>query len=413
MTRIQAVSGAFLALLMLGGAPAAAQHQSGSGQSEVSELYENALRSIAEGRKNDASATLKQVIEKEPLHAGAYLEVALIQCSLGRADEAERLFAVVETRFNPPPGILLLIAEARESGCDKWQGLSSSSISIGRGTDQNVNQGANNPVYLNGNAGSVDMLLPDFLPKRDHYSVVTADYMSELTPNGMLGFAQFQGRRNDSLNEYDSSTLYVGAELPYRFGDWVVRASGLIGLVGLGGDLYQRQLQVQARVGMPLPLPSTMQLNLSASATQTQYMTLANFDSATFELRGQFSYRKDDLHASASLGVQSDRARDLRPGGDRSGFAINLLARRPLAQAFIGEAGVSHQRWNGGESYLPGLINQVRDQRTDVARVALTYQLNKRQSLQLEARAIRNKETISFFEYDNRQLQLSWQLQSP
>lgn len=400
-----------LGLAMMAAAPASAQQAPTPAASDVQGLYESALQSIAEGRKNDASATLMRVIEKEPLHAGAYLEVALIQCSLGRTDEAERLFAIVETRFNPPPGILALIAEARETGCDKWQGLSSSSVSLGRGYDRNVNQGANNPIFVSAN--SLDVLLPEFLPKSDQYSVVTADYMRELAPNGAIGFAQFQGRRNDKLTEYDSATLYVGAEVPYRLGNWTVRATGLLGLVGLGGEFYQRQLQAQARVTPPLPLPASMQFNLLASVTHTDYLTLTNFNADTYELRGQFSYRKDDWYASASVGVQDDRARDFRPGGDRVGYAINLLARRKLGEALIGEAGASRQRWNGDEMYLPGLIDIVRDQRTDVLRAALTYQLNKAQSIQLEARAIRNKETISFFAYDNRQVQLSWQVQIP
>jgi hypothetical protein len=399
------------ALAIGAAAPAGAQQAPAADGSEVQGLYESALQSIAEGRKNDASATLMRVIEKEPLHAGAYLEVALIQCSLGRSDEAERLFAIIETRFSPPPGIQALIAEARETGCDKWQGLSSSSFSVGRGYDHNVNQGANNPIVVG--AGTLDVLLPEFLPKADQYSVVTADYMRELAPNGAIGFAQFQSRRNDKLSDYDSVTLYLGAEMPYRFGDWTVRATGLLGMVGLGGEFYQRQLQAQARVTPPLPLPASMQFNVLASATHADYLTLTNFNADTFELRGQFSYRKNDWYTSASIGAQTDRARDLRPGGDRSGYALNLLARGKVAEAMVGEVGLSRQRWNGKEMYLPGLIDIVRDQRTDVLRAALTYQLTKSQALQLEARAIRNKETISFFEYDSHQVQLSWQVQMP
>ena len=58
--------------------PGLASAQDAANEAQL--LYENALRAIADGRKDDASRTLMRVIEKESLHAGAYLEVALIQC---------------------------------------------------------------------------------------------------------------------------------------------------------------------------------------------------------------------------------------------------------------------------------------------------------------------------------------------
>ena len=98
-------------------------------------LYQEALQSLAEGRKSDASAQMARLIDMVPQHAGAWLDLALIQCSLGQGDEAERLFASVETRFNPRREILELIAEARDTGCVSWTPTSSGTISsrkIGR-----------------------------------------------------------------------------------------------------------------------------------------------------------------------------------------------------------------------------------------------------------------------------------------
>lgn len=379
------------------------------------DLYEDALQSLAEGRKNDASATLMRVIENEPLHAGAYLEVALIQCSLGHSDEAERLFAIIETRFNPPAGIQELIAQARASNCDRWHAVSASSAVLGRGIDMNVNQGASKPNYIiDRDGGKIELpLLPDFLPKHDQYTVLAAEYMREVTPNGTVGFLQYQGRRNDSLHQYDTASLYAGVESPFRFGKWTVRTTAMLGLTGLGGEYYQRQLQMQARVGPPLPLPVNVQFNLMGGLTRTEYISLTNFDSTTLEVRGQFSYRKDDLYASGSLGVLDDRASAQRPGGSRSGVAINLLAKRKLWRDVSGELGYTLQHWNSDSSYAPGLIDQVRKQATHVLRGSLEYPIRKNQFLQLDVRAVHNKEDISLFQYNNRVLQLSWHVQGP
>lgn len=397
-----------LALLsMLLAVPAVAQEP----PQEHSDPYQEALESLSEGRKNDALKQFQRAIDEEPMHAGAMLEIALIQCSLGNTSEAERLFLAIETRFNPPPGIVELITAERRTGCHGRQAQAASSFIFGRGFDQNVNQGATNPYYSNV-LGELT-LLNDFLPKSDQYSLLGADYMREITPNGSIGFAQFQNRRNDTLKQYDSTSLYLGVESPYRLGRWTARTTGMLGLTTLGGSLYQRQVQLQARISPPLPLPDSLQFTLMGGVTHIQHVTLANFDANTFELRGQLSYRKNDLYGNGSVAYVQDRAVAKRPGGDRHGMALNLLARRPLWASSVGELAYAYQKWDSELAYAPGMINEVRHQATHVLRGTLIYPLRKNQALQLEARFVRNNKDISLFQYNNRQLQLSYQWQIP
>ncbi|WP_183440065.1 tetratricopeptide repeat protein [Pseudoduganella violacea] len=370
---------------------------------ESQQLYQEALQSIAEGRKNDASATLQRVIENEPLHAGAWLDLALIQCALGHTAEAERLFAAVEVRFDPPEDILKLIAEAREKGCAGWQPHSQSSFSVGRGIDQNVNQGAR----------EAELLLPDFLPKHDQYSTLSADHVRDLTPNGSIGFVQYQARRYDQLHQYDSASLYAGVESPWRFGRWTLRANAMLGLITLGGQLYQRLSQVQLRVGPPLPLPGSWQFSVTGGLTHVAYTTLENFDANTVELRSQLSYRGGDSYASLSLAAQRDHALAARPGGDRHGWQVAAQWRRRLYGELIGELGYNRQQWNNERVYAPGFLDQVRRQASHLWRATLSYPLTRTQSLIVEGRAVRNKENISIFQYNDRQLQISWQWQTP
>ncbi|OEZ53140.1 tetratricopeptide repeat protein [Duganella sp. HH105] len=380
---------------------------------ESQQLYRQALQSISEGRKNDASETLMRVIEQEPLHAGAWLDLALIQCALGHADEAERLFNTIRQRFNPPPGIVELISEARSAGCAHWRPHAQTAFSFGRGVDQNVNQGSSVGTY-SASAGGVPVelpLTPEFLPQHDQYTAVTADYLSDLTPNGTTGYLQFQSRRYDRLGLYNSSSLFAGVDTPWRFGRWTLHGSATLGLITLGTQLYQRQTQVQARLGPPLPLPGSMQFNLTAGLTHVEYLTLSNFNSNTGEIRGQFSYRLDDDSASASVARLADRAGSARPGGNREGWAASAQWRRRLFGETSGELAYTAQHWRSSSAYSPGFLDQVRDQTTQVLRLTLNYPLSNTQSLQLEARQVRNKENISIFQYNDRQLQLSWQWQ--
>ena len=416
---------AFLLLLGLamGGAaravePAAdepgGQAASETGQQEL-DPYLKALESIAEGRRSDASAELSRLIEQQPQHAGAWLDLALTQCSLGNEREAERLFASFETRFDPSRPILELIARAREDGCRRWDAYSSAIVTAGRGIDQNVNQGARTSRHVvDAPDGQVEYeLSDDFRPHHDQYLQLSGEYLREVTPNGGLGFVQYQFRRNDTMHQYNSASLFAGVETPWRFGRWRVRGTGTLGLVTLGSHLYQRQAQLQARVSPPLRLPEGVQFDLVGAITRNVFPSLSNFDASTRELRAHLSWRTQDMVASASLGRQDDRALDARPGGDRAGSYIGLLMRRRLGHGLSAELGYTRQTWRSAEAYSPGLIEQLREQATQVLRGTLSYPLGKRQALLLEGRIVRNRENISIFQYNNRQLQLTWQSRLP
>lgn len=401
-------------------APAlAAAQQAAPAQSSAAArqaLYQEALLSLAEGRKRDASEALARLIEQEPQHAGAWLDLALIHCSLGHADEAERLFATVETRFSPSRDILELIAEARETGCNRWPAASSLALGLARGSDDNVNQGASNSTFvIELPDGRLELpLLGDFLPKRDQYTLVSGEYTREVSVNGSLGFVQFQARRHDTLRSYDTASAYAGVESPWRFGRWVVRTTGMLGMSTMGGHLYQKQAQAQLRVTPPLLQGPRTEFHLGASATVTSYAALENFDARTFELRAVLAHRIGALALHANAGLLDDQARNRRPGGNRHGGYAGLTLRGALGVGVNGELGYTWQVWNGAAPYAPELlIGQVRGQRTGMARAALSVPVARNQTLTLEARAVRNRENISIFQYNNRQLQLSWQWRLP
>lgn len=379
---------------------------------EVQLLYQRALQSIAEGRKDDAREALEQVIRQEAQHAGAWLDLALIHCSLGHIHEAERLFEHIEKNFNPPPGIVDLIAEMRTEGCDAWRPMQQWSATLSRGIGNNINQGS---TVADGDTGlPVDLPLSDeFRPKRDGYTQFGADYTRDLTPNGTLGFAQYQQRRYDRLRQYDSASLFLGADTPWRFGDWVLRTSGLLGLTTLGGNMYQQQAQAQLRVDPPLNLPGGIKFNLQSSLTHLRYRKLANYDSNTAELRGQLVYRGELDYGSASAAYLRDYATGARPGGDRQGWLLNAYWRRSLPWQLTGELGYSRQQWNGQQLFLPSLIDVVRNQTTQVWRSSLSYPVGKKQLLMVEARITHNRESIPVFRYHDKQLQVSWQWQGP
>jgi hypothetical protein len=385
------------------------------GQTKMAQqdLYLDALQSISEGRQTDASESLVRMIENEPQHAGAWLDLAIIQCELGRAEEAERLFSTIESRFSPPPIILEVIARQRAKGCKGWQPQTRTALTVGRGHDSNVNQGASNPNFTIG-SGEVRVelqLLPEHLPQKDNYSLISAEFMRDLTQNGTLGFMQVRAVHNDSLTRFNTSSLVTGVQHPWRMGNWSARGTGLLALHGLGGKLYQVQSQAQVSVVPPLKLPSELQFSTIGGVSHLKYPTLDNFDADTWELRTLLMYRADKAQGYASLGYLYDSANGARPGGDRAGWLASFYARTRLAENLIGEAAWTRQTWLSKSVYSPGLIDEVRHQKTQVLRGALIFPIADRQSIQVELRAVRNNENISVFQYNSRQLQVSWQWQ--
>lgn len=376
------------------------------------ELYLDAMQSIAEGRQNDASEALRRMIGKEPQHAGAWLDLALMQCELGHAEEAERLFRVIEERFAPPPVIIEVISRRRALGCTGWRAPSQFSMSLGRGRDNNLNQGASNPTFAIGSGDyRVDLqLLPEYLPQRDQYTLLSLDYSRAISANGAVAFAQFQAQQNDTLSRYNTTSLIGGADVPWRWGSWNMRGTGSLALLGLDGQLYQVQSRLQTQ--MAQPISERMQLSLAASITHAAYQTQREFDSGTWELRSQLAYRNNWALMQASLSYLGDHALGQRPGGDRQGWLARLNGRAQLGDKIFGELGWSRQRWQSETRYSPGVIDATRNQQTQIWRSALTYQLAPAQSLILEWRAVRNTENISIFQYNGRQIKLSWQWQS-
>ncbi|WP_256078318.1 tol-pal system YbgF family protein [Massilia sp. YIM B04103] len=372
------------------------------------ELYRAALRALSEGRQQDASELLMRLIDKQPQHAGAWLELAITQCELGNGIEAERLFKEVETRFDPPPGIVEVIVGHRATGC-KGKPVREPSwmLSLGRGHDNNVNQGTSNPYFTFDNSNDEFELAPEFRPRADSYRLVSASYLRPLNNRGTLGIVQLYARQHDHMREQDSNSLLAGLEHSTNLGRWRARATAAVGLVTLDRALYQRQLQAQLRLAPPMQLPENYDLALTAGLTKVRYPTRPNYDASTYELGSVLNYRTRADQVALSLSAQSDRGEDGRPGGDRHGWFASAQWYTALGSGLYGELGLTHQHWKSAAPYLPGRIDQVRRQNATTLRAAVQWYIQANYSLHLEVRDTRNRENISLFQYNSRAVQLN------
>lgn len=377
------------------------------------EMYREALRLLNAGLPEEAAVLLQRFLEQEPEHAGAWLDLALSECELGNAAEAERLFAAIEARFDPPPGIREVIAARRAEGCRRVNLRPASwLLSTSRGRSDNVNQGASSPTgTLGSGSNQTEFELDEsFLPKADSYTTASGSLLKPLNNRGMLAIVQAYAIRHDHVDEQDVTSVLAALEQTWLPGRWRVRGTVAYGASTLGGVLYQRQQQAQVRVAPPLALPKSLDLAVAASLNHVTYPTRESYDGNTWELSSTLTYRNSSNQAQLTVSGLQDHGSASRPGGDRRGWFGNLQWYTSLGSGWFAEAGLSHQVWLGSEVYSRELIQVVRRQQTTIARGALQYYFRPNYSLYMEARATRNRENIGLFQYNVRSVQfgLRW-----
>ena len=379
-------------------------------------LYGEAMLAIADGRIADAEkilVALAAMAAAEPGHAGAWLDLAMLYCAVGNSVSAAHLFTEIERRFAPPPAILEVMERQREGGCGGGRPKSDLTLRLGRGFESNVNQGASSPNFsFNNGISQIELvLLPEYLPRGDRFTQLSAELLRDFSLSGPTGVVQFQSKQYDNLSSYSYGSLFLGLDKPWQWGEWGLRAAGSTGFMTLGNKVYLKQNQLQMEVTPPLPLSKEWQLRLTGILNSTAYASLEGFDAQWREARATLSHHSEDWLLQASASSVQDQARGQRPGGNRAGMLAGLQGRMNLGKGVTAELGWQLQNWAGSRDYFPGLLDTPRLQRTRTFRASTTFPLSAEHALVLEFRDTRNHENISIFDYRNRTVQLNWQWQ--
>lgn len=377
----------------------------------VSQAYESAISAWWNGDLQQADTHLRQLLDKVPYHAGAWLDLALLQCDLGREQLADQLFREIETRFLPPVAILELIARRRLQGCRAAAPPSRRLLRfrLGRGGESNVNQGASQAGFT---LGSGDnrlelMLLPAYLPRADQFTQGSAEYLHQDTNHQY--FVQVQHRQHDRWSAYDSAALLAGTEWLLSFRGAPLRLGGGAGGATLGGQWYQQHLQFHVAVPLNRYPRNGWQWETAVAASLVQYPQLSGFDATVWEWRGQGTYQQGHTRLVASGAALLDQAQGGRPGGTRHGWQAGVRLRTPLFGDNQIELAWLEQAWNSHQPYSPGLIDTRRIQRTRTLQATLSVPLDRRQALIFEYRQLDNRENISIFRYNSQRYQVGWQ----
>lgn len=285
---------------------------------EIAPLYEEALLALDEGDGERARALLMTVLEHDPDHAGAWLDLALLLCRAGDRQSGRDILARVRSEYAPPPAIRTLIDRLADTACAPtrpWR----LHTGLAFGHDDNVNLGASQSyARLITQAGVVDVLLGSSMQAR---ADAFAEFWAEMGRPGLPARLSVVLRRHAREDEFDS---YL-----FSLEGWRSRAdAGAQTLVrafythtGLGGRPFLHSLGLEfGRHGLGCSLCPSAQLRVGLQ----RFPDHGVYDSAVGELRLGARLEAQDRALRAWASVQGDHALGVRPGGDRIGAGLEF-----------------------------------------------------------------------------------------
>ncbi len=362
-------------------------------------------------------APLVQAIDNVPDAAGAWLDLAVLLCQRGFGTGSQQALAHIEEAFDPPEGIREVAQVLRQSQCIGKRPDRELLITVQRGYDNNVNQGASNPLFELGGAlpGVVLTLSPEFLPIGDQFTSFDAALATGQQSDTSWTF-QLREKRHDRQQRFDTRILSIARDQRWNCEGWACRLGAAIGHVELGGRSYQHLGSLQASATRGGAGPSDMAMTLDASIGQVVFPTLSNFDAWVAQTRATWRWplqRDDYLQWYVNAGI--DRPRGARPGGQRQFWGVGASGRHGLTGLGAGawlEWSLQNLSMRDSDFYAPGIIDVRRKPALNVALLALALPLPERQTVRLELRRTINRDSLSLFSYFGTTIFLSWQWQA-
>jgi hypothetical protein len=341
---------------------------------------------------------------------GEILDFALDACRRGEVRRAMALFKAIREQLDPPQRLLDVIIGYERSGClvpdrllDSW------GMQLGVGWDSNVSQGISaRSMTLGSGLNAVELELGDvYQPKPSAYSVLGMDRRFKLGTHGIAQVA-FQHRDNPSVPALDVTNLAATAAFPFIWGDRPGRVQAEVSQAWLGGSHYQ---QATSAVVQWLLNGGTQPWIFNFATTRSTYFAQPSQDAQQTEV-GIWREKQIDPTWGVFGGVSAhfDQARNLRPGGSRSGWHYQLGATVGWSEWKI-QPRLSVLRWHSSDVFSPGLIDVVRMHNLTQLALQMSRPVSQGQKVVIDWRIRNARDTVPLFSYQGQSLAVYWQFQ--
>lgn len=374
----------------------------GAEETPIAADYEAALQALKRGDDREAAARLWRLLEANPAHAGAWLDLGILYCENGLAGAARQIFTLIEQRFAPSPAIRELIERYHKSGCvpPSLAARSRWTLGVSLGRDSNANLGTDQravTLFFDGNPVTLD-LAPPSRAHSDNWRGLQLGWQAAVDSEWTAG-AAISHRQYTTEHAYDQTRLQ--GELSRRLGDRL--DTFWFNNLWLGGHDYLRSLGARTRQALAPESPWLF----DASVGVQQYPAQRAYDSAQGEAKLGYSWRFNSaLRVNAWAGAQLDHPLNERHGGARRGPVLQVEGQFIPAPGWRLDSGLRFQNLSDRKTYSPLFGAVVREQSLAYGWFSLTRHVAPQTRCSLAGQALKSSDRIALFDFAQNQLWL-------
>lgn len=336
-------------------------------------LYDEALAAADAGEVERARAMLEALVRRQPMHAGAWVDLALLNCRLGDRERGRRILRRIVAEFDPPPAIRELIARIESQPCatlplPRWR------AGLAVGYDNNVNLGASRDrVTLVSDVGVVEVLLAEGMqPRADAFTEAWLEGNWREVPGQPRASLALRRHAHESAFDLAVLALEGGHSWPGERVDTIVQARWTH--TRLDDQGFLDALTLQARMSGH-PIWHGTHPVAEARATYNRFADYPAFDSRVWEARLGLAKAHGPLFARATALLSLDQALDQRPGDNRAGFGAELTGEWPVSRRLHASGLLRVQRIRDDAAYFEPLFPLRREQTLWQGRLELSMPL--------------------------------------
>ena len=363
-------------------------------------LYEEAWQAIDSGELARAHAMLETLLGRQPRHAGAWLDLALLNCQRGDFAAARRILERVEAEFSPAGPLRELIGRQVALSCRQTPRLGWRLAGL-TGYDDNVNLGARNDrVSLATEAGAVDVLLAEAMRPRG----------SAFFESWLEGVGQWQGlewqaalltRRHADASDFDLGVFSLSASGRWQGAHGSGRGLAQWSRKRFGGldflDAFSLRVQWEG-AGLGHDLRPAIEVGLARHA----FPSHPEFDAWVAESQLGVAQETGNGAWRAMLIANLDLARGARPGGRRQGLGGELAGEWRVRPGTRVSASIRAQHWLDAKPYFGSFISLRREQSLWQARLGIDVDLGQGVQWQLGWSGRHSSNNLPFLDHSGQ-----------
>ncbi|OWW19000.1 tetratricopeptide repeat protein [Noviherbaspirillum denitrificans] len=358
-----------------------------------------------------AVTALERVVLMQPDNAGAWLDLAIASAETGNITSAAGYFDYVESQFNPPPSVRVVVSRYRarmtaRSSESPWQ----SHVDFLYGVDTNANSGLQtSAIPLTFGADRINLILdPSFQARTDHFMQAGVGTRYRTRLGSSIAELSVGVRSREYLHEKNFSTISANASAGLHRATLLGDASAWLHLerLWLGGSSLLNNLRAIAQIERPM---EGCRLGGSAELEWRRYTTLKTLDANVIWGQGGIAcdWKAGQLPVQTILigRVGFDDPTGPRAGGQTRHKELIGQVGMPLAWGARADLSMTVAEARDDEGYSPLLEqNAARTLDRHTIRFSVVAPVSADMDLQLLAEDNRFKSNLALFRQSGKSL---------